>query len=668
VPTETPGGDDFLARFMDDYHAESEEHLTTVRRILLEIEPRAGTRTASPDLLNELFRSFHSLKGLSGMVELREAELLAHHMESYLRLLGTQSVVLSSEGIGELIDGTHALEQVIAARRQGQPLPDVEPVLARLIELSGSSQPSAPVARPVEDVQPPVPDRWIVRFVPSQALAARGINVDRIRADLRKAGQIERATPRVDKQGGISFEFVVAGALDALDAEEWRERGVTFEPGMPPAPVVAPDAEGASAAAAGTTSAAALPSHFVRVDLARLDELMRLIGDLVISRARLAEALARVPQDESSVEWRAVHEHSASIERHLRDLREGVVRVRLVPVGEIFRRMPFVVRDLAREADKKVRLEVVGEDTEIDKFLIERMMDPMLHLVRNAVSHAFETTAERRAAGKSEEGTLTLSAAAVGEVVVIEVSDDGRGIDTAAVAKRARAARLPVPEGTLDSAALLEILCAAGFSTREEADRASGRGVGMSVVMTTVRELGGSLTLDTVPGQGSRFAIELPLTLAITDAIIGVVGDQTFAVPQSAVREVIEIDPGAVRIMERHELVPYRGGVLPLLRLTSLFGLKGRPRPLLHALVAGQGTSAVGLVVDRIVGQREIVVRALSDPLVKVPGVSGATDLGDGRVVLILDLPALVARTPARARSFDATARDAVLPSEGRPG
>jgi two-component system, chemotaxis family, sensor kinase CheA len=402
------------------------------------------------------------------------------------------------------------------------------------------------------------------------------------------------------------------------------------------------------------------------VDLSRLDELMRLIGDLVISRARLTETLARVERYVPAVEWRAVQEHGASIERHLRDLREGVVRVRLVPVGEIFRRMPFVVRDLAREADKKVKLELVGEDTEIDKFLIERMMDPMLHLVRNAVSHAFETTAERRAAGKSEEGTLTLSAAAVGEVVILEISDDGRGIDTAAVVTRARAAGLSVPEGPLDSASLLEILCAPGFSTRDEADRASGRGVGMSVVLTTVRELGGSMTLDTVPGQGSRFAIELPLTLAITDAIIAVVGDQTFAVPQSAVREVIEVDPTSVRIMERHELVPYRGGVLPLVRLAKAFGLTPRPRQRLHALVAGQGLGAVGLVFDRIVGQREIVVRAMTDPLIKVRGVSGATDLGDGRVVLILDLASLVARTSGQTAAALRERRQ-VSPPEGKP-
>jgi len=318
------------------------------------------------------------------------------------------------------------------------------------------------------------------------------------------------------------------------------------------------------------------------------------------------------------------------------------MRVRLVPVGEIFRRMPFVVRDLASEMNKRVKLEIAGQHTEIDKFLIERMMDPILHLVRNAVAHGVETVAERRAGGKSEEGTLTLSAATVGEVVVIEIVDDGRGIEPAAIRRRAAAAGLSVPEGDLDPEALLAILCAPGFSTRDAADRGSGRGVGMAVVRTTVRELGGSMIVDSVPGQGTRFAIQLPLTLAITDAIIAVVGDQTFAVPQSAVREVIEVDPDAVRRFENNEIVRHRDGVLPLLRLADAFGLDARPRNSLHVLVAGVGHAAAGIIVDRVRGQREIVVRAISDPIVKVAGISGATDLGDGRVVLILDLPSLL--------------------------
>jgi two-component system chemotaxis sensor kinase CheA len=377
------------------------------------------------------------------------------------------------------------------------------------------------------------------------------------------------------------------------------------------------------------------------VDLAKLDELMRMIGDLVISRARLEDTLARIERLVPPVEWRAVHENSTALERQLRDLREGVVRVRLVPVGEIFRRMPFVVRDLAKDSTSKVRLVLQGQETEIDKYLIERMMDPVLHLVRNAVSHGFEPPAERRAANKPEEGTLTLSAAAAGDSVMLEIADDGRGIDAEAVRRRARSLGMAVPDGRLDDATLLDLICAPGFSTREETDRASGRGVGMSVVKSTIQQLNGTLAMDTEPGRGTRFIIELPLTLSITDAMIATVGDRTFAVPQSSVREVIEVDPSSLRAIENHEITPYRGGVLPIVRLSRLFGIAERPRRALHAFVIGTGLDAVGIAVDRIKGQREVVVRPMTDEMIKVEGIGGATDLGDGRVVLILNMGVL---------------------------
>ena len=298
---------------------------------------------------------------------------------------------------------------------------------------------------------------------------------------------------------------------------------------------------------------------------------MRLVGELVVTRSRLEDTLHRVEAHVPFQEWRALQEHNAGIERHLRDLREGVMRVRLVPVGEIFRRMPFVVRDLARDSGKRVRLELLGQATEIDKFLIERMMDPVLHLVRNAISHAIETPDERIAAGKPPDATIRLSASTAGETVVLEIADDGRGIDVADVARRARDRGMAVPEGTLDSGALLDILCASGFSTRDEADRGSGRGVGMAVVRSTVQDLGGTLAVDSEAGRGTAFRMTLPLTLAITDAIIAHVGPHTFAVPQAAVRELIEVEAASLRTIERNELLAYRGGTLPIIRLSQLF-------------------------------------------------------------------------------------------------
>jgi len=227
--------------------------------------------------------------------------------------------------------------------------------------------------------------------------------------------------------------------------------------------------------------------------------------------------------------------------------------------------------------------------------------------------------------------------------VSIELADDGRGIDVAAVVARARAIGLPVPSDAPDAATLLSLICAPGFSTKADADRASGRGVGMAVVKSTVEQLGGTMTLETEPEKGTRFSIQLPLTLSITDALIGRVGSESFAVPQGAVREVIEVAESDIRTVERNEIVPYRGGALTVVRLSRLFGIETGARSRSHLFVIGHGAAAIGLAVDRIVGQREIVVRTIADPLVKVDGISGATDLGDGRVVLILD-PAALAR------------------------
>jgi two-component system, chemotaxis family, sensor kinase CheA len=632
----------FLDQFLNEYYAECEEHLAVVRRALLSLEDSIGEPRPDPAVVEELFRSFHSIKGISAMVEHRESELLAHEMESYLRALREGQTRITTQGIEALIAGTRLLEQALAAHRRSQPQPDTAAVVATLQALANdradtASMPSGP--------GPAVTGAaWRCLFTPSPELLARGVNVDTVRSRLRDHGEILRALPLIGDGGAIAFEFLFSGAPDDAAREAWAGDGMACTPiATPVADLVA---EQISDVRARDHDVGMLSSgHYVRVDLTRLDDLMRMIGDLVIMRARLVDALDTVEPHVPAGAWRSLQETTSGIERQLRELREGVMRVRLVPVGEIFRRMPFVVRDIARDTGRRVRVDVKGQDTQIDKFLVERMMDPALHLVRNAIAHGIESVDERIAAGKPPEGTLLLAASAAGEVATIEIGDDGRGIDTERVIARARAVGLPVP-AAVDDAALLDLICAPGFSTREESDRTSGRGFGMAVVRKTVEELGGSLNLWTEIGQGTRFTIQLPLTLAITDALLARVGTQMFAIPQTAVREVIEVEEATVRQIEGGEVTPYRGTALPLVRLSARLGIAGAGAHRVHVFIVGHGGSAVGLVVDRIVGQREIVVRSTVDPLIHVEGVAGATDLGDGRVVLILDAAALV--RPAR--------------------
>jgi two-component system chemotaxis sensor kinase CheA len=483
---------------------------------------------------------------------------------------------------------------------------------------------------------------WSCIFTPSSALIARGVNVDVVRARLRDIGEIVTAAPMVTAQGSVAFHFTLRGTVGDELAAQWAADGIAFTP------LVAPAAASPAADAEAEPRGLLASGHYVRVDLARLDDLMRMIGNLVILRSRMADTVARTERHLPPALFRSMEDDAEAIERELRELREGVMRVRLVAIGEIFRRMPFVVRDLARETGRSVNVVIAGHDTKIDKFLVERMMDPVLHIVRNAVSHGIEPPGERQAAGKPPAGTLRLHAAASGETVTIEIADDGRGIDAERVAERARRAGVPLP-APLDHAALLEVISAPGFSTRDESDHLSGRGFGMNVVRETLQELGGTIQLDTAPGRGTTFRIELPLTLAITAAMLARVGDQVFAVPQAAVREVAEIDAAAIRALPGGEIVEFRGAPLPVVRLAAVLGVGSPETERFHAFIVGAGAAAVGLLVDRIVGHREIVVRATVDPLIRVDAVAGATDLGDGRAVLILDAAAIARQ--ARDRS-----------------
>jgi len=620
---------EFFDQFLDDYYAECDEHLVSIRRSLVTLEDEGGTGTVDRTLLDNLFRSFHTLKGISGMVGLSAAEQLAHHLESYLRELRDGTVLLSDSGFQALVSGVSLLENVINARRNDQAIPSIDEIVERLHTISPQSLPSKTETTPKPETSDSNATRWLIEFTPTAELAERGVNVNSVRSRLQEIGQLIQAKPVVRGAGEIAFEFIVATNVDksVLEAD-----GLTFKP----APV-----ESASRSKDIQPITTIAPASVVRVDLDRLDELMRIIGELVISRTRLEDQLTELKRVTPPALWRSLQETSLSMGRQLRDLRESVMRVRMVQIGEIFERMTFVVRDLARESGKKIIVQLSGGETEIDKFLVERMMDPLMHLVRNAVSHGLETAAEREAQGKRSEGLLSLSAATAGEKIIIKIADDGRGIDRNLVLARANARGLSQENSQLDDDALLNLLCTPGFSTRDEADRESGRGVGMDVVKKATEELGGRISLATRVAEGTTFTIELPLTLAIAEALIVSVNGQRFAVPQSAVREVLEVESSATKVLENNEIIPYRGKVLPLIRLARVFEMNHQRGDNFHVLVIGEDTNAVGLAVDRILGQREIVVRAIKDPLAQSRGIAGATELGDQRVVLLLDITAL---------------------------
>jgi two-component system chemotaxis sensor kinase CheA len=651
-----------FTEFLADYFIECDEHLSAARHSILALEPQLLQETVDRPLLDELFRSFHSLKGLSAMVAFHDAEQLAHQLESFLSAVRKNQVRLEVAGFNVLVSGVTMLEQIIAARRDSTTLPDVTQMLNEVTDLlprvnsspvieqatsSAAAQMSIPseLEQRIAENTPSGSKAWRIQFQPSAELVKRGVDVNAVRQRLQELGQIIHAEPVIGAGGGISFLFVLISAIGQLELHMPTE-GITCElyrsrAASQPARVAAPT----SLTAEGDSSTHLAPANLVRVDLSRLDELMRLVGELVLSRARLDDGLRRLQSKIPAGEMRALQETNSAIERQLRDLREGVMQVRMVPVREVFARMQFVVRDLMRDLGKQGNLYFSGEETKIDKYVVERIMDPLLHLVRNAVSHGLEPVEARVAAGKDPRGRIDLRARTTGEIVVIEVEDDGRGIDSSAVMARARAEQWVPPDSTPEQIPLLDVLCIPGFSIRDKADRASGRGVGMDVVRRVVEEMGGSLSLETTFGRGTRFIIQLPLTLAITDALIVKVAEQRFAVPQAAVREVLYSDSDQSVMIENNELLRYQDGVLPLLRLSDAFGIPVTKRSPFYALVVGEGVHALGLGVENVLGLREVVVRPLTDRLVKVPGIAGATELGDGRVVLILDVAGLYRMT-----------------------
>lgn len=631
----------------EDFLAEYEEHQAGIERALLELE-RAGAIGEADVAV--LLRRLHTLKGLSGMVGLGEAAALAHAMESALRGLRHGGRAPAKGVLDALIEAGRALALALSDRRHGAAPRDFS-ALIRLLSADGETAarevPDAPLPSTAEgSIALTAAQRREIKksaragmdvlratFGPSVALSARGVTVSSVRARLEARGKILSAAPVVEPGGSVRFEFVVVCPRGAVVPGDWAPDGVRVETYDVTLPEAGSDGEPLLS-----------PSNTIRVGMDKLDDLMGIVGELVVKRARLSELTGGLSRWVPRHELRALDEASLQLERQVHMLREAVTHVRLVPIGGAFARMPFATRAVAREEGKSIRVELSGQETELDKFVVDRMTEPLLHLVRNAAAHGIERPEGRRAAGKPAEGRISLRAAAQADRVVVEVEDDGAGIDAEAVRRRGAALGLLPPghEGPLDEDRLLEILCAPGLSTRAGADLGSGRGVGMTAVRDAVRDLGGRLSLRTTPGAGSVFTIEIPVTMLIIQALLVQDAGRTYAVPSTSVEEVMEASVAGAATIGGSPVLAYRGGTLAVASLGQTLGAartRGR-----HVLVARGG--GLGFAVERVLGQKEIVVSPLTDPWVRSPGVSGATRLPDGTILLILDLKTL-ARTNA---------------------
>lgn len=674
--------DEFLKGFL----IEADEYLQIIVRVLLYFDkstPKAKSKrkaltTDQEETLaniNELLRALHSLKGISGMVGLTQAADLCHAMESIVKPVQQTQQEISQEMVEQLLETAKLLERVIQTVRDPEAqMPDIQPRLDQLQELLQRSQskthaageapkpiPLIPENRfqkilPVEIASHLGPLEWqkiqtalaseeeiaLVYYSPSLQPPGQATSVSEVREKLNRSATLIKAVPII-QDGNIRFAFVVVSRTIPSDPDlaflDWQpinksavkaEVGELSHPKENPLPVP-------------VSAASALSSSYIRVDLGRMDDLMDLVGDLVVTRSRISDMLPRlVGAPQAALE--GLEEASEKLERQVRYLRQAVMRARLVPLSDVLSRMPLTVRDLSRTTGKKIQLLMEGGETEMDKALVERLADPLMHLVRNAITHGIETPEERVAAGKAPEGSIRITGTTEGDRVLIYIEDDGLGIDEQKVREKMRGLGWLEDDHPLNNQELLEVICRPGFSTQESADLGSGRGMGMNAAAEAIASMGGSLSLDTWPGKGTRFTIRLPLTLTIIDAFIIEAGGERYAIPQSMINEVIEVEPERVTHVLQHDLLPYRGGSIPLIALHKLFGVQPQTNRL-KGLVVGSQNDQSAILVDQVVGLREAVVRPLSDPMITEPGVSGATELGDGSVILVLDCNRLVHRS-----------------------
>ncbi|MCH8293775.1 chemotaxis protein CheA [Candidatus Poribacteria bacterium] len=391
-------------------------------------------------------------------------------------------------------------------------------------------------------------------------------------------------------------------------------------------------------------------STTIRVDVKRLEEMMNLIGELVLERNHLLQLKKdfELKVDLDSFEL-GLAENSARINRLTTDLQRSILSVRMLPIGSVFKKFPRIARDIARDLNKEVELVLSGEETELDKAIVDVISEPLTHLLRNSIDHGLETPDVREAAGKPRSGKVCLSASHVGNQIIIEITDDGAGIDPEVIGRKAVEKELITEEqlAEMSKKEIFDLIFLPGFSTAEQVSTVSGRGVGMDVVRTTVRNFNGTINLESELGKGTRIELRLPLTLAIIQALIVEVGKETFAIPLSSVVETVRITPEDIQKVRKHEVLDLRNSVLPLLRLREALHCAPAESPSSnghhsYVVVVGLAEQQTGVVVDRLIGEEEIVVKSLGNYLGNVPGIAGATIMGDGRASLILEVSTLM--------------------------
>ena len=647
---------------VETFRQEAQDLLEQIETGLLDLAHRPGDRT----LIDAVFRGLHTLKGSGAMFGFDALAAFTHHCETAFDQVRKGQVPATAELVAAVLDAQDHMRALAEGREAAAATGDA--LLARLHAAVAAAAGGDPGA---EQAAEPVPTAttWKVKFsLPADALV-NGTRPLPLLDELRELGpcQVTAITDNVPPLAALEptechlawevvlttehpkaaiedvFIFVLDDMtleIEALGAPEVSAPAASTPAAVAVSEVAAPLVSIAAESSASETPAsearASRGGETVRVPAERLDELMDRVGELVIAQSRLKQVAAAG----ADPNLRAVSEE---IERLAAELRDTMMVVRMVPVAQLFGRFRRLIHDLARDTGKTIELTTEGETTELDKTVIERLADPLVHLIRNSADHGLETPEERKAAGKSPAGQVRLTARQAGAEVIITITDDGRGVNRERVRAKAEENGLIQPGAVLSDHDLLQLIFHPGFSTAAAITNLSGRGVGMDVVKRTIEGLRGSIEMKSEPGQGSQIDLRIPLTLAIIDGLLVRVGQARYVIPLAAVEECVELSAEQDVRSTGRSLITLRDQLVPFIRLRELFHTGQAPDPHQKIVVVSTGQERVGLVVDQILGDHQTVIKSLSAFHADVETFSGATILGDGGVALILDIAHLVA-------------------------
>jgi two-component system, chemotaxis family, sensor kinase CheA len=647
-------------RARQEFTSEAEELLDTLSRDLSELESQG--KNVRPEVVNKIFREVHSLKGLAGMLGFVEISELSHTLEDMLDRLRMGRIEISRALIDLLFDAIDGLNRLVISLN--------EPEIAGLVDVARlSSRIHALVSQqPQADATPMIQQldldeqtrkslteyeehRLLENLKQNKSIYSVEVTFDfsdfdeRLRAvttAMNEQGEVISTLPAIDATGGSGISFrllygtsIEQGQLQELAGEAAGVRALrrailveeTREPGE----------EDLSLRSKSRT---------VRVDIGKLDSVMNIVGELIIEKTQL-EALTRTVQLQNNrLLSHELIKATRNLDRKLSELQKSVIDIRMVPVGQVYAKLTRAVRKSARELGKEIELILRGEETELDKMMIEELTDPLMHIIRNAIDHGIEPADERLSAGKPPVGRIVLDAYQKGNSVVIDVSDDGRGISAEKVRQVAVRRGLVSSNELVDDGRAVELLFTAGFSTAAAVSEISGRGVGLDVVRRNIQELKGSIDVLANDGGGTTFRISLPITLAIIQALVVRAGGETFAIPLTAVEESLRILEREITTVERKEVYTLRNFTLPLLRLADAFGLEETrvtgPDKKWFVVVARAGERQVGILVEALVRQQEVVIKSIGERLKQTPGIAGATEIGENEIVLVVDTGTLI--------------------------